>query len=287
MKKIILLGSMAFLTLSCGSDDDDNTVTNNTDPTQQTAILPVKMTVDGESMKINYDGTKITNITSTSNSGNKIVFEYNGDVITAIKSYEGNILQSAMEYTYANNLLTIAANKEYASNGISIQASVTNEYTHVNANQIKVKRTIFGGSPQPVMNTTYNYSNGNMTSSSGSGTLTSNGVTTNYSESSNYTYTDKNYAFKNVKGFDKLVHTGDSTDGMSYLFSNIKNNISSYSQTTTWTSTSSTGNSFNGYKYTTTFNTGGYPIAETRKSVNANGVPDSSQPEVYSYEYNH
>ncbi len=289
MKKIILLGSMAFLTLSCGQDDDDNTVTNNIDPTQQTAILPVKMTIDGESMKINYDGTKITTLVSTSNSSDKVVFEYNGDFITSIKFYEGNVLQTAQEYTYSNNLLATAVNKEYTSNGITIQASVTNEFTHTSANSIKVKRTIFGGSPQPVMNTIYNYSNGNMTSSSGSGTLTVGATTTTYNESSTYTYNDKNYPFKNVKGFDKLIHTDEKTDGMSAIFSNIKNNISSYKSTTTATSAASNMTSFSAYKYTSvTYNTEGYPVTETKAYTDANGNVSTSSPlELHSYEYNH
>ncbi|MCW3160739.1 hypothetical protein [Chryseobacterium oryctis] len=286
MKKIILSGSISLLILSCSSDN--NTVTDNTDPTQQNVILPVKMSIDGETMKINYDGTKITNLISTSNSGNKLVFEYNGDLISSIKFYEGNVLQTAQEYTYnSNNLLAKAVNKEYASNGITIQYSTTNTYTHINSNSITVKREMYSPTPQPVMNTTYTYNNGNIVGSTGSGSLTYNGVTTNYNESSTYTFTDKNYPFKNVKGFDKLVHTDDRGDGLSFLFSNIKNNISSYKSTTSWTSPSGTGTSFSSYKYTTTFNTAGYPIYESRNSLDANGNPDMSQPEIHTYEYNH
>jgi hypothetical protein len=276
MKKFIFLGSIALLILSCGSDDDDNTV-DNSNPTSQNVILPVKMSVDGEVRKINYDGTKILNITDPNNSGNKVVFSYNGDLISNIKFYEENILQTAMEYTYnSNNLLVGATDREYSSTGV-VEYIVTNTYTHVSSNQISVKRQASGGSNMSsIMNTVYNYSNGNMVSASGNGSGTN-------TETATYTYTDKNYPFKNVKGFDKLVYTNDQGDGMSYLFSNIKNNISSYKVTSSW----STGTSYTAYKFTTTFSSSGYPIYESRQPTDINGVPSSSQPEIHTYEYNH
>lgn len=286
MKKIILLGSMSLLTLSCGSDDDDNTVLDTTNPSLQSVILPVKISTDGESMKINYDGTKILNITNPTNSGDKIIFTYAGDFVSNIKFYEDNILQSATDYTYANNLMSSATNTEYSNSGAA-EYTVIHTYTHVNANQINAKRQVLHGpSTNYVINSVYNYSDGNLVNAPGSGSGTSNGVTTNYNQVASYTYTDKSYPFKNVKGFDKIIYNGDMSDGVSYMFSNLKNNISSYKETVSYTSPGSTGTSYTAYKFTTTFSSSGYPLYESRQPTDINGTPTSSQPEIYIYEYN-
>ncbi|MGG5209410.1 hypothetical protein ACQWU4_10700 [Chryseobacterium sp. MIQD13] len=284
MKKIILLGSMALLTLSCGSDDDDNTV-DNSNPSTQNVILPVKMSVDGESMKINYDGTKILNVTSNANTGNKVIFTYDGDYISSIKFYEANVLQSSTDYAYTNNLMTSAINKEYSASGV-VEYNVIHTYTHVNANQINAKRQVISANTNYTMNSVYTYSGGNLITAPGTGSGTSNGVTTTYNQTASYNYTDKNYPFRNVKGFDKIIYNGDMSDGVSYLFSNLKNNISSYKENTTYTYSGGSGSGYSAYKFTTTFSSSGYPIYESRQPTDLNGVPSPSQPEIYTYEYN-
>lgn len=287
MKKIILLGSIALFTLSCSSSNNDIPVVDNTNPSLQNVILPVKMSADGETMKINYDGTKILNITSTTNAGNKIVFTYDGDFVSSVKFYEGNILETSTDYTYGNGSLILSINKEYSTSG-AIDALVNHTYTYANANQINIKRqVVYGTTTNYTINSVYTYNNGNLASSSGSGSGMSNGIATTYNLTGSYTYTDKNYPFKNVKGFDRIIYNGDLSDGVSYLFSNLKNNINSYKETMAYTATSGNGASYSAYKFTTTFNSSGYPILESRQSTDLNGVPSASQPEIYTYEYNH
>jgi len=285
MKKIIFLGALALLTYSCSSDD--NTPVDNIDPTQQNVILPVKMSADGEAIKINYDGTKILNLVSTTNPNNKIVFTYSGDYVSAIKYYDNNVLQVSYDYTYTNDLMTSNIFKEYDDNG-AIIANINYTYTHISSSLINVKKQANEGPNNTyTINATYTFSNGNMTNATGTGTGISYGVSRNYTISRNYTYTDKNYPFKNVKGFDKLIFNGDNEDGSSILFSGIKNNLSTYKDLTTFTYSGGSGTSSSSYKYNTTFNSSGYPTNEIVQSTDLNGVPYPSQPSVYTFEYNH
>lgn len=277
---------MSILTLSCGSDDGNTIALDTSNTSSQNVILPVKMSLQGESVKINYDGTKILDMISPNNPGNKIIFTYVGDFVSSIKFYENNILESSTDYTYANNVMTKSTITEYSNTG-TVQNFVSYLYTHVNSNQINVKRQyIHGSSTDYTINSVYNYSGGNLLSSTGSGSGISNGIATTYNQTFSYSYTDKSYPFKNVKGFDKIIYNGDMSDGVTYMFSNLKNNIDSYKEASTHNSNLGTGTSLYGYKITATYNSNGYPIYESRQQTDINGVPNSSQPEIYTYEYN-
>ncbi|CEJ67812.1 hypothetical protein BN1195_00092 [Chryseobacterium oranimense G311] len=182
--------------------------------------------------------------------------------------------------------MTSATNKEYSASGVT-EYTVIHTYTHINANQINVKRQVISTNTNYTINHVYNYNGGNLISAAGSGSGTSNGIITNYNQTAAYTYTDKNYPFKNVKGFDKIIYNGDMSDGVSYLFSNLKNNLSGYKENTTYTYSGGSGSGYSAYKFTTTFSSSGYPIYESRQPTDLNGVPSPSQPEIYTYEYNY
>jgi len=283
MKKIIFLGALALLTYSCSSDD--NTPVDNTDPTQQNVILPIKMNFEGENRNINYDGTKILNLVSTTNPNNKIVFTYSGDLVSEISYFENSILQARNAYTYTNGLLTSTISTDYNDNG-AIGTNATYTYTHISPSQINVKKQVSFATRNYTINVTYTYYNGNMTSFTGTGTGTQDGVATNHTVSGNFTYADKNYPFKNVKGFDKLIFTGDSDDNFSILFSNRKNNLITYKDLNNYTASNGYGTSYSIYKYNTTYNSNGYPISVIRQSYDLNGIPNTS-PDTDTYEYNH
>jgi hypothetical protein len=70
------------------------------------------------------------------------------------------------------------------------------------------------------------------------------------------------------------------------LFSNIKNSLSTYKgQFTSTTAGGGTTTGTTSHKYTTTFNTAGYPSVEDRQSLDINGNP--STPDKFIYEYNY
>lgn len=286
MKKILLCGSIALFTLSCYSSDD--TPFDNSDPSNQNVILPTKMTKDGIVMKINYNGTKIISMINNINHGQRIEFTYTDDYVTGIKNYENNVLESTVEYTYNNGRMVTAVTKEYSTTG-TVQNTVTFTYTYTSNSEINVKRqTNSGAAGSSTINSVFTYNNGNMVSNIGTGTGTVNGNTVSYTEKETYTYTDKNYPFKNVKGFDKIIFNGNESDGVSMLFSNIKNSLSSYKgEFTNTTAGGGTATGTTNHKYTTTFNTAGYPSVEDRQALDANGNPTGSASDKFIYEYNY
>lgn len=285
MKKLLLLGSIALSTLSCSNSDD--TPFDNSDPSVQSVILPTRMTMDGIVMKINYNGTKIISMINNINHGQRIEFTYTDDYVTGIKNYENNVLESTVEYSYSNGRMATAVTKEYSTTG-TIQNTVSFTYTYTSTTEISVKRqTNSGAAGTSTINSVFTYNNGNMVSSVGSGTGMVNGNTVTYTEKETYTYTDKNYPFKNVKGFDKIIFNGNESDGVSMLFSNIKNSLSTYKgEFTNTTAGGGTGSGTSAHKYTTTFNTAGYPSVEDRQTLDINGNPTSSAPDKFIYEYN-
>lgn len=286
MKKILLCGSIALFTLSCYSSDD--TPFDNSDPSNQNVILPTKMTKDGIVMKINYNGTKIISMINNINHGQRIEFTYTDDYVTGIKNYENNVLESMVEYTYNSGRMATAVTKEYSTSG-TVQNTVTFTYTYTSNSEINVKRqTNSGAAGSSTINSVFTYNNGNMVSNIGTGTGTVNGNTVSYTEKETYTYTDKNYPFKNVKGFDKIIFNGNESDGVSMLFSNIKNSLSSYKgEFTNTTAGGATATGTTSHKYTTTFNTAGYPSVEDRQALDANGNPTGSASDKFIYEYNY
>jgi len=287
MKRLLLCGSIALFTLSCS--DSDDIPFDNSDPSAQNVILPTKMTIDGIVMKINYNGTKIISMINNINHGQRVEFSYTDDYITGIKNYENNVLESTVEYGYSSGRMSSVVIKEYSTTG-TVENTVSFTYTYTSNTEINVKRqTNSGTAGSSTINSVFTYSNGNMVSSVGSGTGTVNGNTVNYTEKETYTYTDKNYPFKNVKGFDKIIFNGnESSDGVSMLFSNIKNSLSAYKgEFTSTTAGAGTATGTTQHKYTTTFNTAGYPSEESRQSLDANGNPNSSVPDKFFYEYNY
>lgn len=286
MKKNLLFGVLALSAISCYSSDD--TPFDNSDPSAQNVILPTKMTKDGIVMKINYNGIKIISMINNINHGQRIEFTYTDDYVTGIKNYENNVLESTVEYGYNNGRMATAVTKEFSTTG-AIENTVSFTYTYTSTTEISVKRqTNSGTAGSSTINSVFTYNNGNMVSNVGSGTGTVNGNTVNYTEKEIYTYTDKNYPFKNVKGFDKIIFNGnESSDGVSMLFSNIKNSLSSYKgEFTNTTAGGGTGSGMSAHKYTTTFNSAGYPSVEDRQTLDASGNPTSSAPDKFIYEYN-
>ncbi|MGU3374608.1 hypothetical protein [Chryseobacterium sp. M5A1_1a] len=286
MKKILLFGFIASFTLSCSTSDDNQP--DNSDPSTQNVILPVKMTADGIAMKINYNGTKIISLINIANPGQRTEFTYTDDYVSGIKNYENNVLESSAEYGYTSGRMASAVTKEYSTAG-AIESTVTFTYNYISTTQINVKKQInLGTIGSSTISSIYIYNNGNLVSNTGAGIGTINGNTIDYTESETYTYTDKNYAFKNVKGFDKIIFNGnESSDGVSMLFSNIKNSLSTYKgQFTNTPLGGSTGTGTNAHKYTTTFNTAGFPSIESRQTLDISGNPTTTAPDKFIYEYN-
>lgn len=284
MRKILLFGSIALLPFFCSNYSNkqlDNNFSN------KNVILPVKITINGIAMKINYDNNKIISIININNPKQRIEFSYTDDYVTSIKNYDNNILERAIEYKYNGDHMSSALTKKYSSRG-SIESTVAFTYTYINATKIDVKKqTHLGATNTSTINSVYTYNNGNMVNNIGSGTGMINGKTIEYRESEIYSYTNKNYAFKNVKGFDKIIFNGNqSSNSAIILFSNIKNSLSSYKGLFINNLPDGEGGESTTHQYTTTFNNAGFPLIENRQIFDTNGNPATTVPDKFIYEYN-
>lgn len=281
MRKLILLAGFTGVLLSCGSsasDIVDQIITQNT-------VLPVKMVSDGETFNINYSGMKITSIVSASNAGNKAIFTYSGDNISNISNYENNVLDITEDYTYNGNVLSSLIVKDYSAPGV-VQTQVKYTYTF-SGNNINVQKVLTAGATTNyTVNNVYTLNNGNLVSVNGTGSGLANGTTGSITQTGSFTYSTKNYPFKNVVGFDKLVFNGD-TEGSTILFSNIKNNMLTYRSEQAVQAGGSSFTSGTYFKFNVTYTDKDFPATEIRQSTDVNGNPDTSQPNTIIYTYNY
>lgn len=274
MKKLLFLLFLSLITLNCSraNDDDQNTDT--------TPVLPIKITFNGETSTVKYDGSKIVSIVSDINAGNKMLFTYNQDIVTNIKSYDDNKLASEANYSYAGGQLVSAS---VIDNTSPMSYTTTLGFTYISNTSVKVVKKVSYNQTQYTLNLVYTLNNGFVSKYTGNGSGLENGQPVTYEESGTFTYSDKNAIFKNVTGFDKIL-----TSGVIFyeLFSNIKSNILTYKVETSFKHASGSGKIWTYYKNTTTYNNGNYPIKEVQKFYNLDDTPTSSSPNTSVYEYN-
>ncbi len=259
MKKVLTMAAVALFMMTSCSDDDSNS-TNN----PETAILPTKLietNPDGEvTMTFSYDGTKLTGVNR--NDGSNDVFTYTGDLVTELKSYQGDILmyKELFQYNTQNQLVAYYV-FDYDSEDYSKYA-----YVH-NSNGTIAYKEYNGSSENPA----------DFTELTAEGVITDTTLTTTYiygttteTDVLTYTYDGKNSPMRNITGFDKIGFAG--TDGS---LKNYFENVVSQSYTT-----------FGGTQpvlervTTYTYNADNFPLTETEKDTDNNIITDTQ----YFYE---
>lgn len=257
MKKIILLASLTLIFASC-SRSSDNTNEIIVDPVVETPILPTKISGSWGVKTIKYNGNKLSEMMG---SDSKTVFEYSGDIITKIKSYNTKGIEiETVDFVYSNGKLT---NVSYnATNN-----KKTFVYSYPDANTVvktKVRNYTFAGeSMTDKEDVTYTLKNGNIVSEE-MVYYHNNKLYGNISAT--YTYDDKNNVYKNVLGFDKIKV---------YLFADLKDYVGSGSNnnllTKSLTNITVAGETSK-YKdvYSNSYSSSDYPIQIISKQYDAN-----------------
>lgn len=262
-----------------GSDIIDQIITQN-------MIVPVKMVSDGETFNFNYNGMKVTEIVSSSNLGNKSVFNYNEDMISKITTYENNEVSSISTFIYNSGKLATATTQHFNLMGFVSQTKYVYSYS---GNNVNVQKTVTStiNNDNYTINNSYSIANGNVVGVNGTGSGTVNGGNSAITQTGTFLYSAKNYAFKNIVGFDKLIFNGDTEDSYSILYNGNQNNLSNYKFVKTYVTGGVTTSLASYYKYTTTYTDKDFPANEVRQSTDANGNPDGSQPNTIVYTYNY
>ncbi|WP_411897337.1 hypothetical protein [Elizabethkingia occulta] len=255
---------------SCGRSYDNPEIIDP--PIVQPLILPVKITINNDAIyNVSYDGQKVKELTG--NKGGKILFTYDGELITNIQSYNNEKLISEYSYTYINNRL-IKENQYYPAYGTK-----TFIYEYLDNAKVQISHSETFASRDYTVSGIYNLTNGMITSGASTGTGYESGIKADFKENIQVAYITKNFPFKNVKGFDKLINYDLSFMGKAFA---SYSNIVEYRK-----DNGATGNIFKIYKSTFNYNTMDYPVSEIQKPYNIDGTPYPLNPVAITYEYNY
>ncbi|MBC7525695.1 MAG: hypothetical protein H7239_14820 [Flavobacterium sp.] len=237
-KNIALFCSLILLLSSCSSDNNYNPPTDDSSQIVLTKKIINKNLNDNSIVNITefeYNGNKISKSISQSN---KILYTYNGDLITNIKIYDLNdTLLSEYLYSYQNNNLVETIYKILTSNVCEKRL-----YTY-NANQ--TVNYIYYQGDLLTQNTLYKtgvitIQNEEVVSIIGQDYINS------VSRNSTFTYDNQNNPSKNIIGIDKLKVELDRVGGV------FKNNISN--------STVYNNSQYFNTDFTYVYNLNGYPV---------------------------
>jgi len=264
MKKLILCLSLAFLAISCGSNDDDDTSV----PVEETPVLPTKLSTGEDTGIFKYNGNMVSEI----NWGDyKVVCQYTGNVITKMIDYDSaGAVETTTDFTYSNDKLTKAVFVE----GNTTETSIYSYPSTNTVNATVTRNSTSQGSPVVYKDViTYTLNNGNVVSEEMNyyvnGTLKG-------KISATYTYDDKNTAYKNILGFDKI---------MIYSFDGDENTVGRNNLLIKNHTNTPVGSSISKYKNvnTITYSTAGYPTQIITNQYNANNQLNSTNTDFYEY----
>ncbi len=263
MKNLLLSALFLGVALSCSSDDNPNETANND------SVLPTTFTTvrDKEirTVSIQYDGTKITE--ATSSDGIKYFYTYDGDYISKVASYDQKGNEDMLHvFTYNNGKLIKQVSTEFYSTGEDY--IVTSDYSWIDANHAKVKET---SNTNHVDLHEYYFTNGNLTKST---TSTTDGPNT-YNREIIYAYDTNNNPFKNIKGFAATLDIEYSTNNMTKKV--VKG----------WTQVGSTisNQTVDTYDYSLEYNSNKFPTKNVSKYTS--GYDNTTiETSTYTYTYN-
>jgi len=265
MKKLILGLSIVLFAISCSSSDDENIPT---DPVVEIPVLPTKLSNSDDTGTFKYNGNKVSEINWVDY---KVVCEYTGDLITRMIDYDAaGAKEATTDFTYSNDKLT----KVVFVEGNVTETSIYS-YPSTNTVNATVTRTSTSqGSPVVYKDViTYTLNNGNVVSEEmnyyNNGTLRG-------KISATYTYDDKNTAYKNILGFDKI---------MVYTFDGDENTVGRNNLLTKNHTNTPVGSSVSKYKNvnTITYSAAGYPTQIITNQYNASNQLNSTSTDFFEY----
>ena len=237
MKKLLFSALVGAMIISCSRDNDNtNPTTPQTPATNETGILPTKLTSSqtGEADKVttfSYNGNKLMKVTRDNKDQ---TYTYTGDLITSINNPDGS--SHVFNYDSNGNLIS---EKGESYNG-SIKFNENNITYIVNGSTVTAQK----------ISKNYDYTNGTLfsiTTSTITYTLdakkrpikrvevseeknTAGDITQKENNTSTYQYANHHSLIENIKGMDKLNYSsfaigGEDSDNIFFPVSYIKQEI--------------------------------------------------------------
>lgn len=216
MKKMILPFVLGVMMISCSRDNDNTEISPNPINSAETPVLVTGINVDGEDddirTSIKYNGNKIQEWTVTNSAGiqtDRMVFQYEGDLIKSIENTEADGDKVTWTFTYKGDKLDNSVNVYTGKNskGEELKTTTTRSYVYNdNNNQVVVSQN---KKSVNLSNSSYNSENNEtFTYILSDGLITrivrnpSNGVSEDINE---IIYDGRKSPFKNITGVGNLV----------------------------------------------------------------------------------
>ena len=250
MKKLLFSALVGAMIISCSRDNDNsNPTTPQTPATNETGILPTKLTYSqtgkaDEVITFSYNGNKLMKVTRDNKD---VIYTYTGDLITSINNPDGSShvfnydsngnLISEKEESYSGTIKVLEENTTYTINGSTVKAQkISKNYDDITGTLSSISTSTItytlDEKKRPIKYTITSQKVGTEENAILNGTCT-------------YSYNNHMSVMQNITGMDKLAYSS-VTLGLSYYskrsnftvevqdylllpFSYAKEDLSSYS----------------------------------------------------------
>ena len=296
MKKILFSALVGAMIISCSRDNDNsNPTTPQTPATNETVILPTKLTYSqtgkaDEVITFSYNGNKLMKVT---HDNKDVIYTYTGDLITSINNPDGSShvfnydsngnLISEKEESYSGTIKVLEENTTYTINGSTVTAQkISKNYDDIAGTLSSISTSTItytlDAKKRPIKSVEVSEerdSTGNLIEKTNNNTTT-------------YQYANHHSLIENIVGFDKLTY--------SYFLSNnedFPHNIVSYMKEDINRTYYHFGGSphnesyINEVKVEYSVNANNYPIKIQHKAKNhINGQFENRDNSYFTIEYN-
>ena len=296
MKKLLFSALVGAMIISCSRDNDNtNPTTPQTPATNETGILPTKLTSSqtGEADKVttfSYNGNKLMKVTRDNKDQ---TYTYTGDLITSINNPDGSShvfnydsngnLISEKEESYSGTIKVLEENTTYTINGSTVTAQkISKNYDDITGTLSSISTSTItytlDAKKRPIKRVEVSEEKN-----------TAGDITQKENNTSTYQYANHHSLIENIKGMDKLNYSSfaigsEDVSGIHLPISYIKKerNRSFYHSGSPHFNDSHTGESIVEY----ILNTNNYPTKIQRKTKDIDTGQYINSDYYYTIEYN-
>ena len=296
MKRLLFSALVGAMIISCSRDNDNtNPTTPQTPATNETGILPTKLTYSqtgkaDEVITFSYNGNKLMKVTRDNKD---VIYTYTGDLITSINNPDGSShvfnydsngnLISEKEESYSGTIKVLEENTTYTINGSTVTAQkISKNYDDITGTLSSISTSTItytlDAKKRPIKSVEVSEerdSTGNLIEKTNNNTTT-------------YQYANHHSLIENIVGFDKLTYSdflSNNEDFPHDIVSYMKEDIN---RTYYHFGGSPHNESYiNEVKVEYSVNANNYPIKIQHKAKNhINGQFENRDNSYYTIEYN-
>ena len=237
MKKILFSALVGAMIISCSRDNDNsNPTTPQTPATNETVILPTKLTYSqtgkaDEVITFSYNGNKLVKLTQNNKD---VIYTYTGDLITSINNanegyyvfnYDSNgNLISEKEESYNGTVKVLEENTTYTINGSTVTAQ------KISKNYYDITGTLSSISTSTITYTLDTKKRPIKSVEVSEEKNTAGDITQKDNNTFTYQYANHHSLIENIKGMDKLNYSSfaigsEDVSGIHLPISYIKKEI--------------------------------------------------------------